>query len=110
MSPILALLNEMRGRLGMFVGSTSLTELAFFLRGYEHALMSGGGETSDHFLAGFRDWIQQRFGDTSRSWEDTILAQAEDEQAAVQVFWQLLDEYVEKQKASSWTVTFLSVR
>ena len=99
MPAMLSLLNEMRGRLGMFLGTTSLTKLASFLRGYEHALLLRGGQTPDHFLAEFRDWIQQRFGDTSRSWEDIILAQTKDEQAAVQLFWQLLDEYLEKQKA-----------
>ena len=99
MPPILSLLKEMRGRLGMFVGSTSLTKLASFLRGYEHALMSLGDEAPDHFLAEFRDWIQQRFGDSSKSWEDIILAQTEDEQAAVQAFWQLLDEYLDRQAA-----------
>jgi hypothetical protein len=98
MSPMLALLNEMRGRLGMFVGSTSLTRLASFLRGYEHALMSRGDGMTDHFLAEFRDWIQQRFGDSSRSWEEIILSQANDEQAAVLLFWQLLDEYLEREK------------
>ena len=102
MSPMLCLLNEMRGRLGMFLGSTSLTKLAFFLRGYEHALSRGDG-TTDHFLADFRDWIQQRFADNSRSWEEIILAQAKDEQAAVQLFWQLLDEYLERKKGTRST-------
>jgi len=97
MPAMLSLLNEMRGRLGMFLGSTSLTKFASFLRGYEHALRSRGLDTSDHFLAEFRDWIQQRFGDRSRSWEDVILSQSKDEQAAVQTFWELLDEYVQRQ-------------
>src|SRR5260370_21118341 len=98
MPPMLSLLNEMRGRLGMFLGSTSLTKLAAFLRGYEHALLTLRGDAADHFLAEFRDWIQERFGDTSKNWEDIILSQTEGEQAAVRVFWQLLDEYLEAQK------------
>jgi hypothetical protein len=103
MPAMLSLLNDMRGRLGMFLGSTSLTKLAAFLRGYEHALLSHGMETSDHFLADFRDWVQQRFADTSRSWEDIILSRAKDEQAAVQLFWQLLDEYLEARKSCKAT-------
>jgi hypothetical protein len=101
MSPIVSLLNEMRGRLGMFVGSTSLTKLAAFLRGYEHALHIRGGQGTDHFLEQFRDWVQLRFGDASNSWEDVILARAKDEQAAVGLFWRLLDEYFDTQNASS---------
>jgi hypothetical protein len=89
----LALLKEMRGRLGMYVGSTSLTKLAAFLRGYDYAAEKLCGRKSDPLLAGFRDWIHQRFQDSSRSWEDTILASSTDEADAVRRFWEMLDEY-----------------
>jgi hypothetical protein len=98
MSPILVLLDEMRGRLGMFLGSTSLTKLAAFLRGFEYALY---GEKSDRFLAEFRDWVLRRFQDTSRSWEEAIICRSNDEHEAVRLFWELLDEYRNEQPVGS---------
>jgi hypothetical protein len=92
MSDVLTLLKEMRGRLGMYLGSTSLSRLAAFLRGYEHAEKLAGKE--DAFLGEFRDWILQRFHTTQHAWEDAILHHSADEQDAVNRFWSLLDEYV----------------
>jgi hypothetical protein len=86
------LLDEMRGRLGMFLGTTSLTKLAAFLRGYDYALEKCGGG-SDPFLGGFRDWIQRRYQATSRSWENVILDHSADEVDGVRLFWELLDEF-----------------
>ena len=105
MSDTLDLLKEMRGRLGMYVGSSSLTKLASFLRGYDHAAERLGVRKSDPFLASFRDWIHQRFHCSSRSWEDTILGQSADEADAVRYFWELLDEYLKEQGAQSNATT-----
>jgi hypothetical protein len=92
----ITLLKEMRGRLGMYVGSTSLTKLATFLRGYDYAAERLGVRKTDPFLAGFRDWVHQRFQDSSRSWEDAILARSANEADAVKRFWELLDEFVKE--------------
>jgi len=92
MAHLLCLLDDMRGRLGMFLGSTSLTKLAAFLRGYDYALEKCGGG-SDPFLGAFRDWIQRRYQTMSRSWENVILDHSSDEVDAVRLFWELLDEF-----------------
>jgi hypothetical protein len=96
MSPILDVLIEMRSRnLGMYVGSTSLTKLGFFLLGYEHAVYRLRPGEPDKFLGGFRDWIYQRFHTTENiSWEEVILRHSSSEADAVERFWNLLDEYV----------------
>ena len=96
MSHLLALLNEMRSRrVAMYVGSTSLSKLADFLRGYEHALYHLLPSEKDPLLANFRDWIYQRFQTTEKmSWEGTILRHSTNEAEAVQHFWDLLDEYL----------------
>ena len=95
MSQVLALLTEMRGkRVAMYVGSTSLTLLAAFLRGYEHAIWQFQAGARDEFLAGFRDWVHRRFRTTQHSWEDTILLHSADEADAVKRFWELFDEYL----------------
>jgi len=86
----------MRGRLGMYIGSTSLIRLAAFLRGYDYALVKLGRGKEDTFLAEFRDWIHERFQSTSQSWEDTILSHSADEGEAVKHFWKLLDLFSEE--------------
>jgi hypothetical protein len=96
MAYMLSLLSEMRGRLGMYVGETSITKLAAFLRGYDYAvtkLVPGEGE---RFLPEFRDWIHQRFQSAHQSWEETILQQSTDEVDAVKNFWALLDEFLKE--------------
>ena len=55
MSSIVALLQEMRGRLGMYVGSSSLTKLAAFVRGYDLASERVGRLSPDPFLPAFRE-------------------------------------------------------
>jgi hypothetical protein len=95
MSPVQSLVNEIRKRsLGMFVGETSLTKLASFLRGYDLALVRAGtSATSDPYLIGFRDWVQARHGGANRSWEDLILDECTNEAEAVNRFWALIDEF-----------------
>ena len=43
MADIRSLLQEMRGRLGMYIGVPSLARLAAFLRGYDYALRGTAG-------------------------------------------------------------------
>src|SRR4051812_27891261 len=100
MSPIIKLLQEMRGRVPMYVGTNSLVQLAYFLRGYEHACKQLGAARDDHFLSDFRDWIRRRFSvSISKSWDDIISFQTADENEAMEYFWELLDEYLQ-QKAN----------
>jgi hypothetical protein len=108
MSHVVPLLHEMRGRLGMYLGTTSLTKLAAFLRGYDYAAEKLGAGRADPFLSGFRDWVHGRFQTTAHSWEETILLHSKDEVDAVRRFWELLDEYLEEHKdtpASQGTTT-----
>ena len=93
MSHILPLLKEMRGRLGMFIGTPSLSRLAAFLRGYDLAMQKSGSGT-DPFLANFRDWVHNHLQTTSLSWEDAILEESSGEADAVKQFWKLLDKFL----------------
>lgn len=97
MSPVLPLLTEMRGRLAMYLGASSLVRLAAFLRGYDLAAERFGG-SRDPFLSEFRDWIHERFGSSQHSWEETILLQSANDAEAVQRFWELLDEFNQYQQ------------
>ena len=108
MSHMLAFLNEKRTRrLGMFVGASSLSKFADFLRGYEHAVYRLLPDEPDPFLGEFRDWICKRFQTNENiKWETVILRHSLDEEDAVKRFWELLDEFVQRrggQDASSTT-------
>ncbi len=103
MSHLLALLNEIRNRrLAMYVGATSLTKLADYLRGYDEAVTRLRPEEADRFLADFRDWIYGRFHATANiSWEKVILQHSGTEADAVQQFWALLDEFLQQRGGHS---------
>ncbi len=103
MSQVVTLLHEMRGRLGMYLGATSLIRLAAFLRGYDLAVEKVGGGTRDPVLPAFRDWIHQRFQSSQRSWEETILLHSADEADAVKRFWELLDEFLRERQKNTAT-------
>src|SRR5258708_6481669 len=94
MGHILRMLQEIRRRPGMYIGSPSITRLAAFMRGYAHAAETFGNQGADPFLAEFRDWIHKRFGSTRQSWEDTILQHSSDESDAMGNFGKLLDEFL----------------
>ncbi len=94
MSPIQAVLNEMRPRpLAIYLGEKSISKLAAYLRGYEHAVdhLRGG---RDHFLLHFGEWIEVRLQDRIHGWENAILLKSKDEADAVDNFWRLLDEFL----------------
>ena len=101
MSHVFCLLSEMRGRLGMYIGTTSLTRLVAFLRGYDYAIEKLSGEKSDPFLSDFRDWIHERFQTSQHSWEETILLHSADEADAIRHFWELLDEFVKERQGAA---------
>lgn len=96
MSEVLSLLKEMRNRLGMYLGVPSIIRLGSFLRGYDLALEKIGGGAADPFLPAFRDWIHQRFQNSQRSWEETILLHSANEAEAMKRFWELLDEFLQQ--------------
>ena len=101
MSAFLAILDEMRGRpVAIYIGSTSLTKLADFLRGCEHALQSRI-DPNDTFLGEFGDWVHQRFNTKlNEAWEKVILKHSADDADAVDRFWHLVDEFLRERPQS----------
>ena len=93
MSPTLEILHEMKDFPAAYLGSPSISKLAFFLRGYEAAATKYAPEGHEGFLAGFRDFVHDRFGTTRKNWETLILEQAGDESSGLELFWRLLQEY-----------------
>jgi hypothetical protein len=103
MSPVLSLLKEMRGRLGMYLGTPSIIRLAAFLRGYELAIEKLGDGSRDPLLPAFRHWIHQRFQSSQHSWEETILLHSSNEDDALKRFWGLFDEFTRESQPETMT-------
>ncbi|MFI6663060.1 hypothetical protein ACIBL8_47160 [Streptomyces sp. NPDC050523] len=100
-------------RPGMFVGTTSFAMLTAFLTGYDqHALRHGG-----RGLTGWHDWLVARRGrDCNHAWPGQVLHIAlpngwddvwnlppEDEQHAIKVLFELLDEFAAECEAAQGT-------
>jgi DNA gyrase/topoisomerase IV subunit B len=101
MSTFIELLNEIRKRPVLYIGSYSLIKLAAFLRGYSHAVDTHCDLKTSEFLRGFGEWIANKFSVTiSQSWENIIQFQCADEKDAMNLFWRLMDEYLATRKIS----------
>jgi hypothetical protein len=99
MSPIVEQLQEMRGRVAIYIGRDSIHKLAAFLRGYEHAVIKFGIAPRDEFLSGFRDWVAKRFSiGISQSWENILSFHSVDDREAMELFWKSFDEYLSEQR------------
>jgi hypothetical protein len=102
------LLAKLRTKPGMFIGSPSVTRLAFFMRGWDYAMWQNG-HTEPCPMSGFRDWIQRRYHCSTMAWEELILRDSTNEQAAFDKFWHLWDEYsAEEQRGKAATSTPLA--
>ena len=101
MSPIVELLRRIKPRPGMYVRDASLSRLADYLRGYNMALVENNVPGDHSVLAGFQDFVEQHNSfDVNQSWDNIILFQAADNRGALQIFWELLDEYLAQQGIS----------
>jgi hypothetical protein len=96
MSPIIEQLQEMRKRgVVLYVGENSVTKLAAFLRGYEHAISKLRPNIDDNFLREFHSVVRERFAvSVSRSWEDIIAFHCASNDEAMKCFWELFDKYL----------------
>src|SRR5271156_1113477 len=95
MSPLIELLNEIRHRPAMYIGTVSVAKLATYLRGYDHATRQYGIAKNDRFLRVFQDWVRSRYKvKISRSWEDIIRFHSVDDDEAMKCFWELFDEFL----------------
>jgi hypothetical protein len=98
MSSVFELLQAMRGRVPMYVGSTGIVKLAGFMWGFQHALEQYG--VHDTFLAEFQLLVQNRYAvKISKGWEEIIRFYSTDDNEAMATFWQLFDEYTSQRAA-----------
>lgn len=90
------LIRNIQKRPAMYLGQPSITHLRAFLAGYffaRHQSEQPETEQEQHF-SDFQTWVQQQFKVTSsQSWDKIILFFSQDEQKALELFFQLFNEF-----------------
>ena len=91
------LLTHMRGRPGMYLGTESLYALHLFVLGYEAAAMLNHLEV--HLIPeGFQEYVEEYYfirNGCSMHWSTLILQHQPDDRKALELFWELLNSYLE---------------
>jgi hypothetical protein len=83
----------------MYLGRKSIICLQAFLSGYSVAQYELGGQSTqqEQDFREFPEWIRQRFNvETSQSWANIILFYSEDESQALDQFFILFDEFINR--------------
>ena len=90
------IIRKIEKRPAMYLGQPSITHLQSFLAGYffaRHQLGEVETEQEKHF-ANFDPWIQEKFKITSsQSWDKIILFFSQDERQALDLFFELFNEF-----------------
>jgi len=92
-------LEYIKRRPGMYMANnTQLHDLELQFWGYETALRNHGvTEDISGFNTGFREYIfETRKWSTSRGWADAIITNSKSSELAVETFFELADEYLNK--------------
>jgi hypothetical protein len=90
------LIHNIQKRPAMYLGQPSISQLRTFLAGYFFARhQSGQPETEqEKQFSDFQAWVQQQFRITSsQSWDKIILFFSQDEQKALELFFELFDTF-----------------
>lgn len=102
MTGLYNLLPKIKQRPGMYLGVASITSLRMFIVGYEFArkeMAFEATEAESDFYKNFQPWVQQRFQlKTVNSWDKIILLYSVDEKEAFQYFFELIDEFIARNK------------
>jgi hypothetical protein len=99
MGAILDTLNKIRERPGLILGRPCASTLHAFLSGYAYARKDS--EPGDYdFLAGFNQWVHDRYEITSsQGWAKIIEFSSLTEADEMALFWKLLDEYISQRSS-----------
>lgn len=95
-----SILDMVRERPAMYMGSKSLTGLHFFLSGIEIAKMRYGIDAPSEIPRGFADWVGYRLhlgSNCNGFWPHAILSRVRDEIEAVDLFYELRDEFLRRE-------------
>jgi len=88
-------LYEMKPRLGMYLGIKSLTLLKVYIEGYIARQIEFDATFKSTYW-GFTEYVQKHFNiNHNRNWLSIILFFSPNEEAAVDLFYELLDEFLQ---------------
>ena len=93
---IFELLDKIRNRPGLYLGTNSIERLAAFLNGYYFCRKSFEFPSSkqDQIWFAFQKWVQKKYSiRTSQSWSQIILFFSIDESEALENFFRHLEEF-----------------
>mgnify|MGYP001791975846 FL=1 len=102
MSGTYEILAKIKSKPGMYIGRPSISDLFMFLVGYECSRSELGidnTEEEEDFYREFQPWLQTKLGiKTVSSWSKMIMLYCHDEKAGFEKFFNLLDEFKERDK------------
>ncbi|MEH2209057.1 hypothetical protein [Nostoc sp.] len=96
------ILGAIKKRPGMFLGTNSITRLDMLLRGYNLARREVGVPPTEpeREFEGFQLWVEGKYGiNSGQSWSKIILFYSVDEHEALQKFFELFEEYLNRNKS-----------
>jgi hypothetical protein len=103
MSSLFDLLEKIKAKPALYIGTASISHLRMFIVGYRFARSEVGinnTETESDFYKNFQPWLQNRlFIRTANGWDKIILLTCIDEKAAFDYFFQLLDEFLQRDRS-----------
>ena len=108
MAGLFEILEKIKAKPGMYLGSPSVSNLFMFLVGYKTARRELGIEPTNkevEFYQEFQPWLQKRMQMiTSNSWAAMIQLQCGNEKEAFEWFFQLLNEFWQRDKEAETIV------
>jgi hypothetical protein len=103
MSTLFNLLEKIKTKPGLYLGTASISNLRMFILGYRFSRSELGitnTETESDFHKNFQPWLQNRLSiHTVNAWDKIILLTCIDEKAAFDYFFQLLDEFIQRDQS-----------
>ncbi|MFN6529600.1 hypothetical protein [Nostoc sp. ChiSLP03a] len=94
--------SNIKKRPGMYLGRNSITRLDMLLRGYSLARREVGVPPTEpeREFEGFQSWVEEKYGiNSGQSWAKIILFYSVDEHEALQKFFELFEEYLNRNKS-----------
>lgn len=102
MSALFDLLENIEAKPSLYIGAASITHLRMFIVGYRFARLEIGiasTESESDFYKNFQPWLQNRLSiHTVSAWDKLILLTCIDEKAAFDYFFQLLDDFLKRDR------------
>jgi hypothetical protein len=95
------LLEKIKKRPSMYLGKRSISQLQVFLDGYTFARRELGIPLTEEEreFEELQEWVEQRFNQAStQSWARIILFYSEDERDALERFFELFEEFLQRNK------------